>query len=268
MNKRQVRHQKIQALLVERQLIGVRELAQILGCSEATLRNDLREMEKSSLIKRSHGGVLSNSEADSSHDEALEVQKNEKKAIAQYVVDHILKNNDTIVLDTGTTTLILAEYISKSSLELNIVTNSIETASILTKNKKLVIIVPGGEYDSHLDTLDTSESVEFYKKIHADYYFMTCNGIDPKDGFTVPYTKMIPIKQVIRNQVTSTIVLADSSKIGQVTTRKICGLNEVDMLIVDNGCTEIQKKSLLETDLDIRFAQMEKVGVYSQSMEL
>lgn len=261
MNKRQARHQKIQDLLLEKQLIGVRELAKILDCSEATLRNDLREMEKSSLIKRSHGGVLSTGVTDSSHDEALEVQKNEKKAIAEYVVNHILKNNDTIVLDTGTTTLVLAEYIVNSSLELNIVTNSIETASLLTKNKNLVIIVPGGEYDSHLDTLDTAESVEFYKKIHADYYFMTCNGIDPKDGFTVPYTKMMPIKQVIRNQVTSTIVLADSSKVGQVTTRKICGINEVDMLIIDDGCTEKQKESLLETGLDIRFAAVANMEV-------
>lgn len=258
-NKKQIRHKKIQDLLAEKQLIGVRELAQILDCSEATLRNDLREMEKSSLIKRSHGGVLSTNDTTGSHDEALEMQKGEKKAIAIYVVNHILKNNDTIVLDTGTTTLALAECIAKSSLELNIVTNSIETASLLIKNKKLMVIVPGGEYDSYLDTLDTVESLEFYRKIHADYYFMTCNGVDPKDGFTVPYTKMIPVKQVIRNQVTSTIVLADSSKIGQITTRKICGINEVDMLIVDDRCLENQRESLLETGLDVRLAPIAKI---------
>lgn len=256
MGKKKDRHMKIQYLLLERNMFGVQELREILQCSEATLRNDLRELEQKGLVKRTYGGVMSTGNLIGSHHDALEVKRNEKNSIANYVMKNILKNHQTIVLDIGTTTLALAQQIFKSSLKLNVVTNSLETVRVLARNKNINISMPGGEYDHYLDTFDTVDTLEYYRKIHADYYFMSCNGIDVKAGFTVPFHEIITTKSVIRNQSFSTIALADSSKVGKIAFRKICDITDVDMLITDENCSEDKRLLLNDSELEVKYAPM------------
>jgi DeoR/GlpR family transcriptional regulator of sugar metabolism len=254
MKKKEERQKKIQYLLLEQIMFSVHELRDLLECSEATLRNDLRELESKGLVQRVYGGVTSTGNLNISHNDALKVHKLEKNSIAKYVVENILQNGQTIVLDIGTTNLTLAQHIFQSSLELNIVTNSLETVSILARNNNLNILMPGGEYDSFLDTFDTVDTLDFYKKIHADYYFMSCNGIDKQMGFTVPFQNIIATKSVIRNQVSYTIVLADSSKVGKIAFKKICNLTDVDMLIIDEKCPKNERGFLDNSGLTVKYS--------------
>lgn len=263
MSKKDERQKTIQYLLLEKNMFGIHELCEKLKCSEATLRNDLRELESKGLVKRIYGGVMSSNNLVSSHQEAAEVQKEEKASIANYVVNHILKNDQTIILDIGTTTLAVAQHIFKSSLKLNVITNSLEAINVLSRNKNINLLVPGGEYDDYLDSFDTAETIDYYKNIHADYYFMSCNGIDTKTGFTVPFHHIVATKSVLQDHSFSTIVLADSTKIGKIASRKICDLSDVDMLVVDDMCSEEERLKLSSANVDIIYAPVVHKETYS-----
>lgn len=254
MLSKEKRQKKIQYLLFEKDTYRINELCDILKCSETTLRNDLKELESKGLVQRTYGGVIPSKDISGSHTDELKVQKKEKNAIAKYLVTQILKDNQTIILDIGTTTLTVAEHIFKSSLKLNVITNSLGAANILSKNDNINLFVPGGKYNSFLDSFDIAKTLSFYSEIYADYYLMSCNGVDLEKGFTIPFNKIISTKKILLDQSLSTIVLADSSKIGKITSKKICGLNDVDMLITDENCPEAKKVLLDKVDLKVKYS--------------
>ncbi|MEG2520693.1 MAG: DeoR/GlpR family DNA-binding transcription regulator [Christensenellaceae bacterium] len=80
-------------------------LCERFGVSPATIRNDLRELEEAGLLKRTHGGAISNTKANYEPNAYQKEVENveEKKMIAKYAAKYV-QEGDTIVLDTGTTT--------------------------------------------------------------------------------------------------------------------------------------------------------------------
>ena len=88
----------------------VNNLCEEFSVSPATIRNDLRELEEAGLLKRTHGGAISNIKANyepNAYQKEIE-HVNEKKAIAKRAAQYV-HEGDTIALDTGTTTFELAK---------------------------------------------------------------------------------------------------------------------------------------------------------------
>ena len=52
------RRQAILRKLEEKGSVRVAELSKELGCSEVTIRNDIKNMDQEGLLKRTHGGAL------------------------------------------------------------------------------------------------------------------------------------------------------------------------------------------------------------------
>jgi len=259
-SKKEARHRRIQVLLIDSSMLRVQELCDALDCSEATIRNDLRELEEKGLVKRTFGGALSTGNTYGSTDLTVhqKLHSREKNAIARYVVSNILENGQTIILDIGTTTLMLAQCIARSSLHLNVVTNSLVAANILIHNEKIDLHLPGGTYSRFLDTFDVSATLDYYHNIHADYFFMSTNGISLEAGFTVPHQNLAAVKSVLIKQSRKTIALSDHSKINKSAFRKVCDFSDVDMLIVDDACSESDREILARTELEVRFAPIDE----------
>ena len=256
LNKKETRHRKIQVLLLDSEMMRIQELCQELNCSEATVRNDLRELESKRLVKRTFGGALStgNTYESPNLSEHLNLHKREKNAIAHYVVHEILEDGQTIFLDIGTTCLILAQHIARSNLKIDVVTNSLHTAMALVNNENINLHLPGGTYNRVRDTFDVSATLNYYRDIHADYFIMTFNGISLEAGFTVPNPNFAAVKEILIQQSRSTIALADHSKVDKLAFRKVCGLSDVAMLVIDDNCSESEREYLERSQLDVRYA--------------
>lgn len=253
-SKKDRRHRKIQTILLDRGMARIQELCKLLGCSEATLRNDLRELEEKGLIKRTFGGAVSTGNLIGSNCVHQKLQQVEKEAIAQYVVNNIIKEGNTIILDIGTTTMAVAQLLARSNLRLNVVTNSLITANILLKNKNIDINVPGGKYDRFLDTFEFADSISYYNNIHADYFFMSCNGLTLDSGFTVPQKVLAVTKGIIMEHVNKSIMLLDHTKIGKTAFYRACEFSKINLIVVDNKCSEEEMRILENTGVDIRYA--------------
>ena len=90
----------------------VEKLAKEFNVSEATIRRDLQEMEDMKLCKRFYGGAFID------HDNISEptmyarhmINTDKKTEIAKYAAS-LIKNNDIVYLDAGTTTEKIVDYI-------------------------------------------------------------------------------------------------------------------------------------------------------------
>ena len=105
-SKRGIRQNRILELLDANSAMSTYDLCNALQCSEATIRNDLRELDKAGMITRTHGGASRLSDAKTPPLDTFRMNSRlgtntaEKQAIARYIMDSgLLRQNQSIAID-------------------------------------------------------------------------------------------------------------------------------------------------------------------------
>ena len=106
------RRQKILELIHQNGKVKVNELSEIFKISEVTIRMDLADLEKKGLLTRVHGGAVSSYKTyyNMSLQQRMKENQEEKQKIAEKIVS-MIHDNDTIILNSGTTTLMVLRMI-------------------------------------------------------------------------------------------------------------------------------------------------------------
>ncbi|WP_035512849.1 DeoR/GlpR family DNA-binding transcription regulator [Halalkalibacillus halophilus] len=212
---------------------SVQDLVETFGVSESTIRRDLNEMEKEKLLKRTHGGAVSN---DSVNFEPTMIERvdrfyQEKQKIARKAASYI-NNGDTILVDAGTTTLPLVEAI-KILKELTVVTNSVVHAEALKNSPHIEVVVLGGRLRHETQALVGPITDQALDHLHVDKAFLGTNGIDLSGGLTTPNIIEASTKRKMIDQATEIYVLADNSKFGKVAFAKFGEISDLTGCITD-----------------------------------
>ena len=128
---------KILEILETQQYASVEELSAVLCVSTSTIRRSLEILQQKGLVTRTHGGVKINSDNNFSPSFTFRIHQNsfEKKKIALSAIK-LIKNGDIIFLDGSTSAFYIAEYL-KEFENIRVITNGIDTLSLLSKNKIL-----------------------------------------------------------------------------------------------------------------------------------
>lgn len=230
------RHEKIMQLLVKNKSISVKTLCDLLQASEATIRRDLTLLENENKLERTHGGAFINDSIKLTYEETFNqkelIASDEKRRIAQRAFE-MIKANDSLVLDSGTTTLELARLIGESDIPLMVITNATTISNIISKNEKVEFYVLGGRV--RLNTLATvgSMAIEMLKRYNVSKAFVGVNGITIENGLTTPDLEEAEIKKTMLSIAEERIVLTDSSKFQKVARCQITPLSMVDRIITD-----------------------------------
>lgn len=250
------RKNQILQLLNKNNKLRVPELCEYFQVSPATIRNDLRELEKSDQLKRTHGGALANQKMSYELDS---LQKevdclNEKRAIAQYAIN-LVEDGDTIALDTGTTTFEFAKLLS-SKKNMTIVTNDIEIARHLESASSANIILIGGILRKNFHCTIGPAAVQLMNELTVDKAFMGTNGLSIEKGLTTPDMTQAEIKKAIIGIANEIIVLCDSSKIGSKAFVQVAPLSAVDRIVTDSKIDERDYKALLNNNILVDIANI------------
>ncbi len=266
-SKRGVRQNHILELLEANSAMSTYDLCNELGCSEATIRNDLREMDKAGLIYRTRGGAtkLSDSKTDPLDNfpihSRLHSNTAEKRAIANHLFSSgLIKPNQSIAIDLGSTCYMAAQRISECSIPLNVATSSLSIANLMVSNPHIRLALAGGIYYPEIDAFDTTSSLNLFSNMFFDYYLMGANGVSKANGVTCtlqdPENRM-PVKRLIASHTQSTILLCDHTKINKTYMHGICALSDLSLVITDDGCSDEERQSFLELGTPVVFAPLE-----------
>lgn len=228
------RKQKILEILKERDSVRVTNLSRLFGVSEVTVRAYLEDLEKKGLLSRVHGGAVSSYKPYYSMNLAQRLETNQKAKvdIAERILP-LIQPNDTIMLNSGTTTL-LAFRRFPADYNLSIVTNSVSIALEAAGNPNYNVILVGGSVNTKYQFTYGSDAIAQLKKYHADKLILSVDGIDAHYGFSTYYDKEAAIDAVMIEQSGCCIVAADHSKFGHTAFTKISDLSVADY-IVTNG---------------------------------
>lgn len=124
----------------------IKELAEFVGASEATVRRDLDELDHMGKVERTHGGAVSNrfgTSFERQHEDKLNLMQEEKLRIAQAAASYI-KEGDTVFIDSGTTTYFMKNCLSDIP-NLTVFTYDLIIAYALELHPTSNLFVTGGQ---------------------------------------------------------------------------------------------------------------------------
>lgn len=247
------RHEKICEYLSMKGAVSLSELCTAFHCSEATIRNDLTALEKQGLLKRILGGAISNENTvrNSVISKRLNMNMEEKRQIATYVVNHLIKPNMIITLDSGTTNIILAEEIVKSKIPCTVITNSFQAAQMITKSDRIQLCLAGGTYDRDHGSFHDDVSEYILNTYSSELCFISPDGIGEDGLVTNAGVSENFIKIQMIRQAKKTYILADHSKLGNTGLKIVCTAKDVEAVITDDKANGEQLTRLRQAGFHI-----------------
>jgi len=211
--------------------IVARNLSDELGISEDTIRRDLRELAKSGLLLRVHGGALPSSSATTTLEKRALINQDGKTQIGRAAAA-LIEPGQVVVLDGGTTIKELVKNLPKQ-LKATVVTHSPTIASELINHASIEVILIGGRLFKHSGVAVGAAAIESINRIRADVYFMGVTGVHLEMGLTTGDYEESYIKAAFIRAAAETVVLASQEKLNAVSPFTVARLEEISTLVVE-----------------------------------
>lgn len=229
------RRRKILHVLEEKGKVRVNELSEELGCSEVTIRNDIKCMERAGLLIRTHGGALRIEETPMKRYSAESIYQDTdtKKAIAACAYKYI-QDRDTIIIDDTSTSFYLALYIKlHSEKRIAVVTNSLIVGNELSGLDYVELYLVGGPVGGRIAATMGDEVIADISRFRVDKAFIGAHSINLEVGITSTASPQVQVKQAMVKAADKVFALGASSKFGGGYLSVICPLKRIYMIITD-----------------------------------
>ncbi len=225
---------RILSILEERGTVKVSDLSILCKVSENTIRRDLIELEELGNCSRSKGVATfrQKSQEVTPFSQRLSSHHRSKRAIAKKAA-MMVSSGSTVILDSGTTAVELAEELSHKS-HITVITPSLEAAVILSGIPEITLILPGGIVNPSSRSLIGQPAEQFFRNIHADILFLAVKAISFDTGLSDHTIIEASVKKEMIKAAEKIVVLADSSKLGKKALSRIAPISIVDTLITDD----------------------------------
>lgn len=250
------RRKKILELLDTEGEVFVEHLSSHFDVSEVTIRKDLESLEKNNLLLRARGGAIrlkSGVGVDYRISEKHRLNYQEKALIGKFAAS-MVQNGDTIILDSGTTTLEMAKQLPPD-IEATVITNALNIATTLSSHIHVNVIVPGGSLRKNSISLVGPLAEKTLRSFHVDKAFLGIDGIDTRSGFYTPNMEEAYLNRIMIEIAEASILLSDSSKFVRKSLNLVCGIGDIDALVTDEGLSANDKKLLEDAGVKVYIAK-------------
>lgn len=248
------RRASILDLVRSRGAASITELEELLDVSPATIRRDLDILSRQNLLLRSHGGAVVEEVLSTTLEPEHTLQhlsmRPEKERIGTAALS-LIENGQSIILDSSSTVLELARAIRDTYRNLTVVTNDVNIARELADSTSVAeLVVTGGTLRKHHYSLGGSTVAQTIGRLHVDAAFLGVHALD-RDGASETNLDVAHIKSLMARSAKRTFVLADHCKFGKRTFAPIVSLNEIDLVVTDDGVDSAIAADLRDRGVEI-----------------
>jgi DeoR family glycerol-3-phosphate regulon repressor len=205
-------------------------LAASLNVSGETIRRHVRPLVAEGLLIRGHGEVAL-AEREPPFQRRMGVRAAAKRAIARAAAARV-PDGATVMLDTGSTTVFVAEALA-ARRGLTIITNAIEIARALVGRGGHRVYLAGGELRPDLGATVGPEALAFVGQFRADLAILSAGAVDPAHGVADFHLDEARVAQAMLARSDRLMVAADRAKFDLRAAVPVCPLAEIDLLVTD-----------------------------------
>jgi DeoR family transcriptional regulator of aga operon len=227
------RQRELARLLERVGRLSVAQICEQFSISEATARRDLEVLSDQGHIQRVHGGAILARQA--APEEPIlrrsREQENEKEHIGRAAAA-LVQDGETVFLGSGTTVLQVAQRLITRSI--TIITNSLPVINLMSEKENIELIALGGMLrDSELSFIGhiTEQALS---EVRADKIIIGIHAISLDQGLTNDYLPETLTDRAILNAGRETIIVADHTKCGVMSTAFVASLTSMHTLVTDD----------------------------------
>jgi DeoR family transcriptional regulator of aga operon len=245
------RRRRILGLLEKQGSVTVEQLVGDFGVSAVTVRADLDALGGAGTLVRSHGGALRRLEREVPINVKETLHHAEKVRIGQRAAQ-LIEEGETVILDSGTTTVEIARQIRFRELRsLTVVTNALNVAQELAHLSHVRVIMLGGILRPVSQSLVGPHAEQTLSGLNADRLFLGVDGLDLEAGLTTPDVLEAQLNALMIRASRETIVVADSSKFRRRNLSLIAPLSRVQRVVTDTHADPALVQELRGLGVDV-----------------
>ena len=247
------RQQAMAQLVAERGRLSVNVLADRYDVTTETVRRDLSALERMGLVRRVHGGAVpadSLAVIESGLGERDQANTAEKDRIARAAIELLPPAGSTILVDAGSTTSRFASLLPRDH-RLVVVTHAVPVAARLAGNPHIELHLLPGRVRATTQAAVGVDTVAALQYLRADVLFLGTNALNVEHGLSTPDRDEAATKRAMVASARRVIVLADASKLGVESTLRFARIDEVDVLVTDDGVADADRRALLRAGLEV-----------------
>jgi len=231
------RRRKILEIVEHSGRVTVGDIVRGLSVSAVTARSDLDALSSAGMIIRSHGGGVRPQEATRDYpvDFKATLHSAEKQRIGEAAA-RLVRSNETIILDSGSTTAEIARHLNHAQLHnVTVITNALNIATELLGATGISLIMIGGILRQISRSFVGPHAEQILREFHADRLFLAVDGFDLETGPATPDILEAQLNGLMMEVARETTIVTDSSKLGRRSLSRIGSADRIHRLITDTG---------------------------------
>ncbi len=235
----------------------IRELSEVLGVSHMTVRRDLDLLEQQGTVRLFHGGAIYNRSVESQDEEysvgAAGARNLDKKRLIGRRAASLVEPGDVIIIDTGTTT----EWIARAlpvDIPLTILCYNLNVLREVSKMRNIELVLAGGNFHENTLMFESPEGIEIIRRTRATKAFLSAAGVHVSLGVTCLNTYESTTKIAVLRSSLQKILVADSSKLGQVQHAYFADIEDFNILVTDPGADPEQLDAIRRLGVEVMIA--------------
>ena len=240
-------------LIRERGSVRGRDLVEVLGVTDETIRRDLARLAEQGLVRRAHGGAVAlraSDETDTSF--RLREHEQEKLAIGRRAME-LVADGSSIILDSGTTTLCLARALHARQ-DLVVVTTAVTNALELVGNPRTTVVMTGGVIRPTTYGASGQLAAATLRGLHVDQAFLAIHSVSVAGGLTYPRFEEVEAKRAMIEAAEEVILLADHSKFGRQALVRVAPITAVQRIVTTPGIDPDEASAIRDLGIELIIA--------------
>lgn len=245
------RRQRILRLLRTEHVLSYRQLTDLLGVSQMTVRRDVGVLAEQGRLQATKGGVAATTRMLSEPPRAAKATSNtvEKTAIAAAAAEQV-SDSMSIYLDAGTTVQAMRSFL-QDRRGLTIVSNDLSTIQAFLDHPDAELICLGGRVDRDNQSMIGRLAALALDELSLDIAFLSCTAWDLRHGLTMPDDEKVDPKRAALAASSRGVLLADSDKFGTYAKYRVLRLDEIGAVITDTALGTVDASRIREEGIDL-----------------
>ncbi|NLY56170.1 MAG: DeoR/GlpR transcriptional regulator [Firmicutes bacterium] len=226
--------------------VTVDQLVTLTGVSGCTIRRDLDNLAAQGLVDRTHGGAVlprTGTSYERLYPEKRSLHLKEKQRIGKAAAA-LVTDGETIILDSGSTTLEVARFLTNRK-NLTIITNDLFIATEVQYDPTTLILVTGGILRPGFNVLQGSAAEAMIRSVNVDKAFIGGDAVDVIVGVTNATFAEASLKQLMLAAAREAYLVVDHTKFGKRALAQVAPLDRFTAILTDAGLAAEHRMALV-----------------------
>lgn len=232
MGMKSFRLRRMEQYILEKENVSMEELCEEFDMSMNTVRLDVAALVKKGSVKKVYGGVCSNHQNSLVPFEERKMKNSEQKKSLCRAAAALVEDGDIIYVDSGTTTMYLADYLDKHK-NITVLTNNLNVIMRAVPYDNIQVICLPGILERKTNSFVSAETGKILARYNIKKAFFAATGITENGDITNSSSLEYEIKREAMRNSEHKYLLLDSSKFGKSALLTYAHISNMERVVVD-----------------------------------